>query len=142
MRKPNLSLPLFASLFFLSACQPESGREAVPVESPVVVPAVPGRTSAESAVVPSVVKADEIDPLALAKKSNCLSCHAIDKKLVGPAWKDVAVKYRGDTGAEARLMNKVAQGGAGVWGTMPMPAHPQLKEADRKTLVKFVLNLQ
>lgn len=141
MRKPNLCVPLLASLFFLSACQPESGREIAPVESAVVVSAVAGR-AAESAVVPSVVKADEIDPLALAKKSNCLSCHAIDKKLIGPAWKDVAVKYRGDTGAEARLMNKVAQGGAGVWGAMPMPAHPQLNEAERKTLVKFVLNLQ
>ncbi|MFA6970259.1 MAG: c-type cytochrome [Gallionella sp.] len=83
-----------------------------------------------------------VDALALAKKNNCLVCHSVDKKLVGPAWRDVAAKYRGDAGAEARLVNKVAKGGGGVWGSVPMPANSQVSEADRTTLVRFVLNLQ
>ena len=62
----------------------------------------------------------EADALALAKKNGCLACHAIDKKVFGPAWRDVAVKYRGDVGAEGRLMEKIAKGGGGVWGNMPI----------------------
>ena len=84
----------------------------------------------------------EADALQLAKKSNCLACHAIDKKVVGPAWKDVATKYRGDAGAEARMMDKIAKGGSGVWGVMVMPPSPQVSEADRKTLARFVLSLK
>lgn len=84
----------------------------------------------------------EADALQLAKKSNCLACHAIDKKVVGPAWKDVAAKYRGDAGAEARMMDKIAKGGSGVWGVMVMPPSPQVSEADRKTLARFVLSLK
>lgn len=80
--------------------------------------------------------------MQLAKKSGCLTCHAIDKKSVGPKWKDVAAKYRGDAGAEAKLDEKIAKGSSGVWGSIPMPAHPKLAEADRKTLVKFVLSLE
>ncbi len=78
----------------------------------------------------------------LAKKSNCTTCHAIDKKLVGPAWMDVAKKYKGDAGAEAKLEAKVAKGGAGAWGTMPMPPNaPRVSAADTKTLVSFILGL-
>lgn len=84
----------------------------------------------------------EADALALAKKNNCLACHAIDKKMVGPAWKSVAVKYRGDAGAEAHLVNKIAKGGSGVWGSMAMPGNSKISEADRITLARFVLNLQ
>lgn len=84
----------------------------------------------------------EADALALAKKSGCLVCHAVDRKVVGPAWKDVAAKYRGDAGAEARLMDKVAKGGGGVWGNMAMPANPKVSEADRQALVRFVLSLK
>jgi cytochrome c len=79
---------------------------------------------------------------ALAKKHNCTSCHTIDKKLVGPAYMDVSKKYKGDAGAQAKLEAKVAKGGAGVWGTMPMPPNaPKVPEADIKELVKFVLSL-
>lgn len=79
----------------------------------------------------------------LAKKSNCTACHAIEKKVVGPAWRDVAKKYKGDAGAEAKLVAKVAKGGSGVWGSMPMPPNaPAVKEADIKTLVQFVLGLE
>jgi len=64
------------------------------------------------------------------------------KKVVGPAWKDVAAKYRGDATAEAKLVSKIATGGKGVWGSMAMPANPQIGEADRKVLAKFVLSLK
>jgi cytochrome c len=79
----------------------------------------------------------------LAKKSGCTACHAIDKKLVGPSWMDVAKKYKGDAGAEAKLEAKVAKGGSGVWGTMPMPPNaPKVSAADTKTLVKFIMGLK
>ncbi|MBU0620237.1 MAG: c-type cytochrome [Gammaproteobacteria bacterium] len=81
------------------------------------------------------------DPLALAKSYGCLVCHTIDKKTIGPAWKDVAAKYRGDKGAEARLMDKVAKGGSGVWGNVMMPPNPKPSEAERRKLVRFVLSL-
>ncbi len=79
---------------------------------------------------------------ALAKKYNCLACHAIDKKLVGPAYKDVAAKYRNDPKAEARLVDKVKKGGQGVWGQVPMPPNSQVPDADVKTLVKWILSLK
>lgn len=82
------------------------------------------------------------DGLALAKKNNCLTCHSIDKKIVGPAWKDVAAKYRGDVTAEDILTRKIAQGSSGVWGSMPMPANPHINEANRRNLARFVLNLK
>ncbi len=75
----------------------------------------------------------------LAKKALCTSCHAIDKKILGPSYKDVAAKYKGDAKAEAMLIDKVKKGGAGAWGAVPMPPHPQVSDADLKTLVKWVL---
>jgi cytochrome c len=78
----------------------------------------------------------------LAKKSGCTNCHAIDKKVVGPAWQAVADKYKGDAGAAAKLEAKVAKGGSGVWGPTPMPANsPKVSDADIKELVGFVLGL-
>ena len=76
----------------------------------------------------------------LAKKHGCFACHATDKKLVGPSYKDVAAKYRGDKGAEAKLFDKVKKGGTGVWGTVPMPPNAHVPDADIKTLVKWVLS--
>jgi cytochrome c len=78
----------------------------------------------------------------LAKQKNCLACHAIDKKLVGPAYKDVAKKYANDPGAVTRLAKKVREGGVGVWGQIPMPANPQVNEAESVQLVKWVLSLK
>lgn len=79
----------------------------------------------------------------LAKKNNCTACHAIDKKVVGPAWMDVSKKYKGDAGAEAKLVTKVSKGGGGVWGSMPMPANDAAgkKQDDMKKLVEFILGL-
>lgn len=76
----------------------------------------------------------------LAKKSGCLACHAVDKKIVGPAYKEVAAKYKGDSGAEAKLVEKVKKGGSGVWGQIPMPPNAAVKDEDIKTLVKWVLS--
>lgn len=91
------------------------------------------------------------DMPALAKKNNCTACHAIDKKLVGPAWMDVAKKYKGtakytysgkEYALEEGLIMKVSKGGSGVWGSMPMPANvPAVSATDIKELVKFILNL-
>jgi len=78
----------------------------------------------------------------LLKKSGCTACHAIDKKLVGPAYVDVAAKYKGDAGAAARLFEKVKKGGSGVWGPVPMPPNPQVSDADLKTLISYVLALK
>lgn len=75
----------------------------------------------------------------LAKKSACTACHAIDKKLVGPAYKEVAAKYKGQKDAEAKLIEKVKKGGQGVWGPVPMPPNAGVKDEDIKTLVKWVL---
>ena len=77
---------------------------------------------------------------ALAKKYNCLSCHGIDKKVIGPAYTDVAAKYKGDAGAEAKLIAKVKNGGSGVWGQIPMPPNATVPDADIKILVKWVLS--
>lgn len=77
--------------------------------------------------------------LDLAKAKNCLACHAVATKLVGPAYKDVAAKYSGQKDAEGKLVTKVMKGGSGVWGAVPMPANPQVSEAEAKTLVKWVL---
>ena len=78
----------------------------------------------------------------LAKKSACTACHAIDKKLVGPAYKDVAAKYKGDAKAQAMLEDKVKKGGVGNWGQIPMPPNSGVKDEDVKTLVKWVLSLK
>lgn len=78
----------------------------------------------------------------LAKAKNCLSCHAVDNKIVGPGFKDVAKKYAGDKTAEAKLATKVVKGGSGVWGPNVMPPNPQVSEAEAKILVKWVLALK
>jgi len=77
----------------------------------------------------------------LAKDRNCLACHATDKKLVGPAYKDIAAKYKADKNAHATLVKKVREGGVGVWGQIPMPANPQVNEQEAQTLVKWILSM-
>ena len=91
--------------------------------------------AAAGIVMAGQVHADE----ALAKAKNCMACHAIDKKLVGPAYKDVAAKYKGDAKAPAMLAAKVKAGGKGVWGEMPMPPN-NVTEDEAKKLVAWVLS--
>ncbi|OGS91536.1 MAG: hypothetical protein A2Z95_09665 [Gallionellales bacterium GWA2_60_18] len=78
---------------------------------------------------------------ALAQQNGCFSCHEIDTESYCPKWRDIANRYRGDGGAEARLTGKIAAGGNGVWGEMLMPPHPQIGEDDRRTMTKFILSL-
>ncbi|OIR06652.1 cytochrome c-551 precursor [mine drainage metagenome] len=96
-----------------------------------------------STLMLSVQAANAADPAeALAQKSGCLNCHNVQVKIIGPAYKDVATKYKGDKSAEARLVEKVKVGGSGTWGKMPMPPNsPQVKDDDIKTIVKWVLSL-
>src|ERR1700712_3788321 len=76
--------------------------------------------------------------LDLAQKKNCLACHAVDKKVLGPAYKDVAAKYAGQKDAVDKLAAKVMKGGSGVWGNIPMPENPQVSEAEAKQLVSWI----
>lgn len=90
---------------------------------------------AVAAVSPAFANAD------LAKQKNCLACHATDKKLVGPAYKDVAAKYAGQKDAAAKLADKIQKGGVGVWGQVPMPANPVTPE-EAKKLADWVLTIK
>ncbi len=78
----------------------------------------------------------------LAQKKNCMACHAVDKKLVGPSYKDVAAKYAGQKDAVDKLAQKVLKGGSGVWGAVPMPANPQVTDAEAKQLVEWIMTVK
>jgi cytochrome c len=80
--------------------------------------------------------------LTLVAKSNCLTCHKISEKLIGPAYKDVAKKYAGNDTAVTYLAHKVITGGKGVWGETPMTAHPDVSEADAEQMVKYIMLLK
>ncbi|MDH0048883.1 c-type cytochrome [Comamonas terrigena] len=88
------------------------------------------------------VAAPAMADLALAQSKNCMACHAVDKKLVGPSYKDVAGKYAGQKDAADKLAAKIVKGGSGVWGPVPMPANTQVSEADAKKLAAWILNLK
>lgn len=123
-------VPLLAVLFGFHSQQSSASAPAAPaVKQPV----------ATNAATPVVSREDF---LKLAKEIGCLSCHSIDKKLLGPAWKNVAAIYRDNPAAEAILMSKIAKGGSGVWGKIAMPAYPDLSEAKSRVLVKFILSLK
>lgn len=79
---------------------------------------------------------------ALATSKNCMACHALDKKLVGPSYKDVAAKYAADKAAVDKLAAKIMKGGSGVWGPVPMPANAQVNDAEAKKLAAWVLSLK
>ena len=78
---------------------------------------------------------------ALAQKNACMSCHGVDKKIVGPAFKEIAAKYKADKAAAAKLEAKIKTGGKGVWGQIPMPPNPQVKDEDLKKIVAWILTL-
>lgn len=88
----------------------------------------------------AVANATAEDALALATKSGCMACHQVETKVVGPAYKDVAAKYKGQDAVDA-LSAKVKAGGVGVWGEIPMPPNVNVSEADIKTIVTWVLSL-
>ena len=78
----------------------------------------------------------------LAQSSGCMTCHGVDKKVIGPGFKEIATKYRGNKGAEADLIKKVKAGGKGVWGDIPMPPNAHVKDEDIKTMVQWILALK
>ena len=88
----------------------------------------------------AAVCAPALADLALATAKNCMTCHAVDRKLVGPGYKEVAAKYAGQKDAADKLAVKIVKGGAGVWGPVPMPANPQVSEAEAKKLAAWVLS--
>jgi len=93
-------------------------------------------------LVSMAISGSAMADLALAKKSGCMACHSIDKKIVGPSWKDVAAKYKGDPDAKAKLINKIKKGGKGVWGPAPMPPYsPRVSDANIEKLVDFIMTL-
>jgi cytochrome c5 len=101
-------------------------------------PAANATAAAAGAVAPLDLKTGQ----AMMQKYGCSACHAVDKKVLGPAYEDVAAKYRGDAGALARLTQKVKSGGTGVWGQIPMPPNAQVPDADTKALVSWILSLK
>ncbi|MDQ6685925.1 MAG: c-type cytochrome [Pseudomonadota bacterium] len=76
---------------------------------------------------------------ALAEQKNCRACHAVEQKIIGPSFKDIAAKYAGQANVTDRLVKKVIDGGSGVWGAVPMPANPQVNDAEAKQLVQWIL---
>jgi len=99
----------------------------------------PGRGDPPANGTAKVAAAAVSPAAALAKERACVACHGIDRRIVGPAFNEIAAKYRGDSAAEAKLVEKVKQGGSGNWGSIPMPANPDLPESDVRTLVKWIL---
>ncbi len=93
---------------------------------------------AASTVVAIPAIADE----ALARSKNCMACHAVDRKLVGPSYKDISKKYAGDGSAVAKLATKIQKGGSGVWGAIPMPANPQVSDADAQKLAAWSISFK
>jgi len=82
---------------------------------------------------------DDQNALLVAKKNACLGCHAVNKKIVGPSFESIAVKYKNDSSAQAFLKNKILKGGAGSWGVVPMPANAKLSDADVSLLTSWIL---
>lgn len=95
-----------------------------------------------SATITSLAAAPALASADLAQKKNCMACHAVDKKLIGPGYKDVAAKYAGQKDAADKLAQKILKGGSGVWGAVPMPANPQVSEAEAKQLAAWVLTVK
>lgn len=90
----------------------------------------------------AAVSAPALADQALAQAKNCMACHAVDRKLVGPGYKEVALKYGGQKDAVSKLATKIIKGGAGVWGPVPMPANPQVSEAEATKLAAWVMSLK
>ena len=98
--------------------------------------------AAVAALVIPAHAADSKSAEALAQQSGCLACHTVDKKLVGPSYKEIADRYRNDKGAEANLFKKVKEGGKGAWGDIPMTPSAHVKDQDIKTIVEWILTVK
>ena len=135
MKKYFAAFPL---LILLAACGGNSDQQnstSTGNDTAVAAQAAPAATDLSA-------NPDYQKGLALISKSNCLTCHKISEKLIGPAYKDVANKYAGNDTALTYLAHKVIAGGKGVWGEIPMTPHPELSEADAEQMVKYILLLK
>jgi cytochrome c len=103
---------------------------------------IPIMAAAVAALAVDAHAADAKSAETLAQASGCLACHTVDKKLVGPSYKQIADRYRKDKGAEAKLVRKVKEGGKGVWGDIPMTPNAHVKDQDIKTLVQWILSIK
>ncbi len=95
-----------------------------------------------AAVIGLLAAAPAFADADLAKAKNCMACHGVDQKLVGPAYKDIAAKYAGQDGAVALLAEHIQKGSTGVWGQIPMPPNPQVSDDEAKKLAEWVLSLK
>lgn len=96
------------------------------------------RTLAPALLLAALAAPAQAD-LALARARNCMSCHTVERKLIGPSFKDVAARYKNDPAAAERLASKITRGGAGAWGPVPMPANTQISESDARKLAAWIL---
>jgi cytochrome c len=142
-------------MLLLYGCQPDAPAQKTESSPTVAASAAASQVAATAQPAPAAPAATEQAPKTaavavsaskerdLAQKHGCFACHTIEKKLVGPSWNDIAAKYRGQRDAETKLIAKVAKGGSGVWGAVPMPPNsPKVGEADIKVLVRFILALK
>jgi cytochrome c len=134
MKRKLAMLPL---LFILAACGGNSSESSGASST-----AATDTTSTASSASDLSSNPDYQKGLALASKSNCFTCHKVDTKLIGPAYKDVAKKYAGNDTAITYLAHKIINGGSGVWGSVAMTPHPELSEADAEQIVKYILLLK
>ncbi len=136
---------LMLALFVFAGCQPDVQESTLPpvaVDGPAKIEAAIKVEASQVASPATQAQFSEADAMALAKKKNCFACHALDKKLVGPAWKAVADKYRADADAQAFLEAKVRKGGKGIWGSVAMPPQPALTGDELTVLVQFILRIK
>lgn len=125
----------------LAPAGPAPGAASAPVAASPPSPGSAPQTAAAPASKPGA-PLDMVGGQALMQKDGCAACHAIDKKVVGPAYQDVAAKYKDDKGAAERLAQKVKAGGTGVWGQVPMPPNAAVSDDDIKSLVAWILSLK
>lgn len=154
MARLHLVTVLCASVVVLGACgkdeapkpAPSSATAPTAPSSPApAAPSAPAPTApapADTSAGGATPAVDEAAARDLLAKNGCTACHAVDKKIVGPAYQEVAAKYRGESGVEDKLVQKVKNGGAGVWGPVAMPPNPQVKEDDIRTMVRWILSLK
>lgn len=146
MSRTHFKAMLLAPLLVLiSGCQPDAPAPhaaSTPAQAAVPAPVAVQAAAAEQPK-PQAVAVTGSKERELAQKNGCFACHTIEKKLVGPSWNEVAAKYRGKKDAETKLIAKVAKGGSGIWGNVPMPPNsPKVSDADTRMLVRFILSLK
>src|SRR5688500_974554 len=134
---------LLSMIVVFCACSNETGdknNDAAATEANAEVEK--RREDSLKAAAENTAAADREKGLELIAQSDCLTCHKVDEKFVGPPYREVAQKYNLDDTTRNRLADKIIKGGVGVWGNIPMPPHPQIPEGDAKAMVNYILSLK